>query len=75
MLGAWPARRARETLPKGGGLRPPPFKRVSRAPGAGQTPKIDHLRVRGGVSLKSLSEIKDETLVVAKHRPSKSCTP
>ncbi len=31
---------ALETLQKGGGLCPPPFWRVSRAPGAAQTPKM-----------------------------------
>ena len=30
-----------------GGFAPPPFKRVSRAPGAGQTPKLDHFRTPG----------------------------
>ena len=42
IFGVWPAPGARETLLKGGVLRPPPFKSVSRGPGAGQTPKIDH---------------------------------
>ena len=39
---------SRKTLPKGGGRSPSLFKRVSRAPGACQTPKIGHVRVRGG---------------------------
>ncbi len=39
---------ARETLLKGRGLCPPPFGRVSRAPGAGQTLNIGHFRVREG---------------------------
>ena len=34
----------RETLQKGGGLRSPPFWKVSRPPQAAQTPKIDDLR-------------------------------
>ncbi len=33
ILGVWAARGAQEALPKGGGLRPPPFARVSGAPG------------------------------------------
>ncbi len=40
ILGVWAAPGARETLPKGGGLRPPPFGRVSGAPGFIQTPKM-----------------------------------
>ena len=39
--GVWAAPGGRETFQKGGGLRPPPFCRVSRPPGAAQTPKID----------------------------------
>jgi hypothetical protein len=35
---------APDTLPKGGGLRPPSFGRVSRAPGAAQTPKRTYFR-------------------------------
>ncbi len=38
MLGVWAAPGASETLPKDGGLRPPPFVRVSGAPGAVKTP-------------------------------------
>ena len=38
ILGVWVAPGARETIPLGGGLRPPPFGRVSMAPGAAQTP-------------------------------------
>jgi hypothetical protein len=34
----------RETLPKGGGPRPPPFGRVSGAPGAAQTHKMTDFR-------------------------------
>ncbi len=34
-------RGAPETIPKGGGLRPPPLGMVSGAPGAAQTPTID----------------------------------
>ncbi len=34
----------RGTLPKGGGRSPPPFGRVSRPPGAAQTPKVDDFR-------------------------------
>ncbi len=33
----WPAPGARESLPKGEGLRPPHFGRLSQAPGAGKT--------------------------------------
>jgi hypothetical protein len=39
MLGVWAAPGAREILPKGGGRSPPPFGRVSRSPGAAQTPQ------------------------------------
>ncbi len=49
IFGVWPAPGAREILPKGGEFRPPRFKRVSRVPGAGQTTKIDLVRVRGGI--------------------------
>ncbi len=35
---------ARETLQKAGGRNPPPFWRVSKAPGAAKTPKITDLR-------------------------------
>ena len=39
-----------ETLQKGGGRGPPPFWRVSRPPGAAQTPKIDDFRsVKKGI--------------------------
>ena len=34
----------RKTFQTGGGLRPPPFWKVLRPPGAAQTPKIDDLR-------------------------------
>ncbi len=44
ILGVWAAPGAPETLPKGGGLRPPPFARVSRGPGAAQTPKMTDFR-------------------------------
>ncbi len=40
----WGSVRPRGTLPKGGGLRPPPFARVSGAPGAAQTPKMTDFR-------------------------------
>ncbi len=40
MLGVWVAPMAPETLPKDGRLRPPPFGRVSGAPGAAQTPDL-----------------------------------
>ena len=40
----WAAPGGRETLQKGGGFRPPLFWKVSRPPGAAQTPKIDDLR-------------------------------
>ncbi len=40
ILGVWAAPGAPETLAKGGGLRPPPFARVSKSPGATQTLKI-----------------------------------
>ena len=42
ILEVWAAPGSRETFQKnGGGLRPPPFWKVSRPPGAAQTPKID----------------------------------
>ncbi len=44
ILGVWAAPGARETIPLGGGLRPPPFARVSGAPGAAQTPKMTDFR-------------------------------
>ena len=44
ILGVWAAPGAPETLPKGGGPRPPPFARVSGAPGAAQTPKMTNFR-------------------------------
>jgi hypothetical protein len=44
-LEVWEAPGAPETLPKGGGLRPPPFARVSGGPGAAQTPKMTDFRL------------------------------
>ncbi len=44
ILGVWAAPGARETIPLGGGLRPPPFGRVSRAAGAAQIPKMTDFR-------------------------------
>ena len=44
ILGVWAAPGAPETLPKGGGLRPPPFARVAGAAGASQTPKMADFR-------------------------------
>ena len=47
ILGVWAAPGAPETLPKGGGLRPPPFARVPGAPGApraAQTPNVTDFR-------------------------------
>jgi hypothetical protein len=44
MCGVWAAPGAPETIPKGGGLRPPPFGMVSEATGAAQTSKIDVCR-------------------------------
>ena len=38
ILGIWAAPGDRETLQKGGGRRPPSFWKVSRPPGAAQTP-------------------------------------
>ena len=43
-FGVWAAPGARETLPEGGGQSPPPFWRVSKAPGAAQTLKLDDFR-------------------------------
>ena len=43
-FGVWAARGGRETFQKGGGRSHPPFWKVSRPPGAAQTPKIDDLR-------------------------------
>jgi len=40
ILGVWAAPDGRETFQKEGGLRPPPFWKVSRPPGAAQTPLI-----------------------------------
>ena len=41
IFGIWRAPGATETIPKGGGLRPPPLGTVFGAPGAVQTSKID----------------------------------
>jgi len=43
-LGGWAAPGGRDTFQKGGGLRRPSFWKVSRPPGAAQTPKIYDLR-------------------------------
>ena len=42
--GVWAAPGGRETLQKGGERSPPPFGKVSRPPGAAQTPQIDDFR-------------------------------
>ena len=42
--GVWAAPGGRDTFQKAGGLRPPLFWKVSRPPGAAQTPKIDDFR-------------------------------
>ncbi len=55
IFGVWLAPEARETFPKAGGLRPQPWKRVSRAPEAGQTPKFDHFRVRVVLGMPALT--------------------
>jgi len=44
LLRFWAAPGGRETFQKGGGLRPPPFWKASRPPGAAQNPKIDDFR-------------------------------
>jgi hypothetical protein len=44
ILGVWVAPGAPEILAKGRGRSPPPFGRVSRAPGAAQTPKMTDFR-------------------------------
>jgi hypothetical protein len=44
ILGVWAAPAAPGTLPKGGGLRPPPFGRVPGAAGAAQTPNMTDFR-------------------------------
>jgi hypothetical protein len=44
ILEVWEAPGAPETLAKGGGLRPPPFARVSGATGAAQTPKMTNFK-------------------------------
>jgi hypothetical protein len=44
ILGVWAAPWAPETLPKGGGLRPPPFAWVCGVPGAAQTRKMTDFR-------------------------------
>ncbi len=41
ILGVWAAPGAPETLPKGGGLRPPPFARVSKGPRGRPDPQND----------------------------------
>ncbi len=40
IFGVWVAPGALETIQKRGGRSPPPFARVSGAPGAAQTPKM-----------------------------------
>ena len=44
ILEVWAAPGGRETFQKGWGLRPPPFRKVSRLPGAARTRKIDDFR-------------------------------
>ncbi len=44
ILGVWAAPGAPETRSKGGGRSPPPFGRISGAPGAAQTPKMTDFR-------------------------------
>ncbi len=44
IFGVWAAPAAPKTIPKGGGLRPPPFGMVFGASGAAQTPNIDDSR-------------------------------
>ena len=44
IFGVWAAPGGRETLKKGGRLRPPSFWKASRPPGAAQTPKFDDSR-------------------------------
>ena len=44
ILGVRAAPGGRETFKKGGGRSPPPFWKVSRQPGAAQTPKINDIR-------------------------------
>ena len=44
IFGLWAAPGAPKTMPKCGGLRPPYFGMVSRAPGATQTPQIEDFR-------------------------------
>ena len=47
ILGVWAAPGGREAFQKDGGLRPPPFWKFSRPPGAAQTPQIDDFRSAG----------------------------
>ncbi len=44
ILGVWAAAGAPEILAKGGGRSPPPFGKVSGAPGAAQNPKMNDVR-------------------------------
>ena len=44
ILAVWAAPGAPESLAKGKGRSPPPFGRVSGAPGAAQTPKMTDFR-------------------------------
>jgi len=58
--GVWAAPGGRETLQKVGGLRPPPFWKVSRPPGAAQTPKIDDFWSVKKVYIKNLGVLTNE---------------
>ncbi len=51
ILEIWAAPGAPDTLAKGGGRSPPPFGRVSGAPGAAQTPNMTDFRPLNNLSL------------------------
>ena len=61
ILGVWAAPGGRDSFQKDGGLRPPPFCKVSRPPGAAQTPKIDDLRSVKKSYIKTLGVSTDKT--------------
>jgi hypothetical protein len=55
IFGVWAAPAAPKTIPKGGGLRPPPSGMVLGAAGAAQTPKIDDIRPAQTPCIQNLS--------------------
>ena len=64
-MGVWVALGAPETIPKGGGLSPPPFNMVSGAPGAIKTPKVCESRLGcGEISNKIAAWVLEDRVLV-----------